>query len=472
MPMQVIPPCFRCIPALALCCTTFAFAADGDLDTSFGVNGLASTRFLNAGAAPLDTAVLPDGKVLVAAAVAQNSGETDAAVIRFNADGSIDDGFSFDGNVLTNLGGANDYLTAMAVQGDGKILLCGGTSQNDGSDAHDFGVVRLNADGSLDSSFGAGSGKVRIAFDEPTYGSDDICYAIAMQTDGKIVLAGYALKGGTAADYDFAVARLNTDGSLDTTFNQTGKQTVAFNFSGSSLDDEARSVAIDSDGGILVGGVADHGTAPTQRYDMAVARLTPDGQLDANFNTNGTVTIGFNMGGANASLIQQILIQPDRKIVAIGYVSQDTAGTYYAFAAARMFPDGSADTQFGSSGNGRVRIAFDLIPKAIDGALGGVLQSDGKIVLAGLAQTLASPQASAVAFARLGPEGVLDSTFGTSGKATYSVALGTAVAQAAFKPRLQNGRVVVAVGPNSGGSNGYIGAVRLDNDLIFTNGFE
>lgn len=466
------------LASLLLSAASMANAADGDLDTSFGTLGLGSTRFLAATPVPRDTVVLPDGKILVAAEIQQTSGgEVDSAVIRFNADGSIDDSFSFDGNVLTNFGGSTvqvqDQLRAMLVQPDGKIVLCGGTGEPNNSDAQDFGVVRLNSDGSLDTSFGSGTGKVRIAFDLGINATDDVCFAAAQQTDGKLVFVGRA-KVDLTHNYDFAVARLTSTGALDTTFNSTGKQTVAFDLSGSNFDDEAFTVAIDRDGGILVGGYADHGSSGTARADMAVARLLTNGQLDDNFNTDGKATITFSRnGGTDASVVEKLLIQPDGKLVLGGYASQDVAQTYFAFAVTRLFPDGSTDAAFGPNGNGRVRVKFDVITDSIDAAFGGLLQSDGKIVLAGLAETAASPQAAAVAFARLTAGGIVDTTFGNSGKAYDTLPLGSeTMVELAVGPKLQNGRIVAAVGQfdHTGGS--YVGVVRLQDDLIFSGGFQ
>ena len=162
----------------------------------------------------------------------------------------------------------------MAVQADGKIVI-GGSALRNGTGDFDFGVARLNADGSPDATFGT-AGKQTVAFDAG--GSDtDEARALAIQPDGKVVLAGSVTRD-FQRNFDFAVARLNADGSPDATFNGTGRQTVGFGAGPSSLD-QASAVALQTDGKIVVAGFA--ARALLGNLDFGVARLNRDGSLDA-----------------------------------------------------------------------------------------------------------------------------------------------------------------------------------------------
>src|SRR5205823_5199649 len=137
----------------------------------------------------------------------------DFAVARYNADGSLDTTFGSGGTVTTNFGPGATYDDAdgVAIQSDGKIVVAG-TCNRGGSD-NVFAVARYNADGSLDSTFGSGG---TVTTDFGLGGSDDSAYAVALQPDGKIVAAGATYLGGVPGD--FALARYNPDGTLDSTF--------------------------------------------------------------------------------------------------------------------------------------------------------------------------------------------------------------------------------------------------------------
>src|SRR3989304_3751293 len=169
----------------------------------------------------------------------------------FAQPGSLDTTFSSDGKVTTAIGSSDDYGYSVAVQTDGKIVVAG-RSYNGAND--DVAVVRYNSDGSLDNSFD-GDGKLTTAIGN----SYDYGYSVAVQTDGKIVVAGFSYNG---ANDDFAVVRYNSDGSLDNSFDGDGKLTIAI---GSSYD-EGRSVAVHPDGKIVVAGLSDNGPD----YDFAV----------------------------------------------------------------------------------------------------------------------------------------------------------------------------------------------------------
>jgi len=170
--------------------------------------------------------------------------------------GSLDTTFNTTGKVTTAIGAINDSALAVAIQSDGKIVAAG-YSYNGAN--YDFALVRYNTDGSLDTTFNT-TGKVTTAIGA----SNDSAYVIAIQSDGKIVAAGYSDNG---ANDDFALVRYNTDGSLDTTFNTTGKVTTAIGAS----NDYAYAVAIQSDGKIVAAGYSYNGA----NDDFALVRYLP-----------------------------------------------------------------------------------------------------------------------------------------------------------------------------------------------------
>ena len=213
------------------------------------------------------------------------------------------------------------------------------------------------ADGDLDTSFGTG-GKVVTSF----LGQDDFVRSVAIQSDGKIVVAGET-KNGT---YDeFALARYNPDGTLDTSFGNSGGKMIT---NSNNNGDHARSVAIQSDGKIVLAGAGDN----TGNDDFALYRYNTDGSLDSSFGTGGKV---FTAVGSGNDFAESVAIQSDGKIVVAGYSYN---GSNDDFALVRYNTDGSLDTSFDSDG----KVTTD-VGSGSDVANSVAIQSDGKIVAAG-----------------------------------------------------------------------------------------
>jgi large repetitive protein len=253
----------------------------GALDTTFGSGGTARFNFNTgfgtpAGGWAYDVTIQGDGKILVAGTnfTSQATGFT---VIRLNTNGTLDNTFGVSGVASIDLD-ATHYETAyaMQLQADGKIVLVGTVS------GVGFGVARLNANGTPDTTFASGGKRViaATAFGS-TYTNGGSAQGVALQSDGKIVVGGYVDDASYRGDW--AAARLNTDGSLDTSFSGDGL--VAFDFTG--LDDQALDVAIQTDGKIVLAGAAFMSPNGT---DSALARLNPDGSLDTSFDGDGKYT--------------------------------------------------------------------------------------------------------------------------------------------------------------------------------------
>lgn len=446
-----------------------SLAANGDLDPSFGIGGITTAGVTQAGfQLPVTPVVMPGGRILTCAPLGDNGASgTDFLVTRYLANGGLDTTFSFDGKVTVDFGGNNDQCNAIALQSDGKIVVVGTTNAAGNSD---FAIARLDADGTLDTSFGNGTGKSIVAFD--TGGSNaDIGANVAIQPDGKIVAVGWA---GSATNGDnFAIVRLLQDGTRDPAFNLTGRVTIGFDFAASAnKSDQADSVAIDPSGRILVGGVAQ---TSGQGFDFAVARLLPNGQLDADFDGDGRATIGFDLGASGSDLCYRMLLRHDGRIVLIGAADTSPSSTVNNdMAVARLLPDGSPDASFGIGG--KTVLSFDLIANGIDGAFAGVEQPNGKLIIGGIAQQNLSPLGTKGALARLNADGSLDGQFGTFGKVLLDFERTSPSQQFVLGLALQGTQIiasgVVAI-PGSGTAppqDAYV--ARLQNDLIFADGFD
>jgi uncharacterized delta-60 repeat protein len=337
------------------------YDSTGRIDRQFGDNGRVLTDFSGTGSTEEAFAVAIDsiGRIVVAGYSGSNV-DVDFAVARYNPDGTPDTTFNSTGKVLTNFGG-DDLGTAVAIDWNDKIVVAG---QSNAAGTEDFAVVRYNVDGTLDTTFNA-TGRV---LTDVGVGSLDVATAAVIQSDGKIVVGG--LSDASGNPYDFSLARYNPNGTLDLTFNATGK--VLTDFSGSGSYDVLQALAIQSDGNIVAAGDSN----ASGRRSFAVARYTTTGILDGTFNATGKVLTAFASATASA---QAVAIQSDGNIVAAGYIEvPDIEGRGFDFALARYNSDGTLDSTFNSTG----QVVTDI--GGADVAYGVGIQSDGKIVAAGV----------------------------------------------------------------------------------------
>jgi uncharacterized delta-60 repeat protein len=377
----------------------------GTLDPTFGSGGTVSVSlspslpadFLNA------LAIQPDGKLVAAGGV--NSGGTagEFAVARFNTDGSLDTGFGTNGSTFTALasvppGFANGTVArGVALQPDGKILLAG--SYSAGGGLSHFGLVRYNADGSLDQGFGSG-GIVKTAVD-----SSDFATAVALQADGKIVVVDSAPTDGGFSD--FAVVRYNSDGTLDTSFGTNGVVETPPPF---FTDAAAKAVVIQPDGKIVVGG---HTSTSGGGFRFAVLRYNPDGHLDPSFGSGGKVFDNFGPGFSFED-VRAIALQADGKIVATGAVLDPSSRVDVALA--RYNADGSRDTSFDGTGHATLNVNGTN-----DSGEAVAVQANGNVVVAGI---YGGPGGSSFLTVRYNTDGTLDAGFGSGGTAILKFAQG------------------------------------------------
>ena len=389
------------------------FNSDGSPDSNFGAGGQVTTDFPSFNYETGNALVLqPDGKLVVVGSVSTYTTGDVFALARYNPDGSLDSGFGSGGLVATpfsvyTLGGAR----AVALQPDGKLVVAGTLYPGQ----REFGVARYDADGSLDTSFASGGlatvpfyywesedaraivvqpdGKIvvggrgalaRLDTDgtlDPTFGSGGIAhltalvpgtaFALALQPDGKIVVAG--TDGG---GFDFAIARVNSDGSPDTSFSGDGVATMGFMPTAAYVS--AQAVIIQPDGKIVVAGSA----SGYQQY-FALARFDQDGTLDTGFGSGGGILTTFP--STIGQVAYALALQADGRIVVAGKAYLDPGTT--VFALARYLTDGALDLTFGTGG--RVMADFPASPK--DAAAAVALRPDGRIVAAGSLSEVPTP---------------------------------------------------------------------------------
>ena len=323
-----------------------------------------------------DLALQSDGKILVTGR-SWNGSSFEILLARYNSDGSLDTSFGGgDGLASADVGANDDYAGSVTVQVDGKILVAG--YSNNGTD-FDFALVRFNSDGTLDTGFGGGDGMVTTAIGAQS----DQGHGVAVQADGKIVVAGYTSNG---SNIDFAITRYNADGTLDTSFG--GGDGIATYDSGAA--DFGFSVAIQSDGKILAGGRING--------DFAILRFDTNGTLDTSFG-GGDGVATTNTGSSDFG--ESITLQPDGKILLAGYGYN---GSDDDVALLRYNSDGTLDTSFGG-GDGIVTTA---IGAGHDRGHGVAVHSDGKILVGGSSHNGADYD---FALVRYNSDGSLDTTF-------------------------------------------------------------
>ncbi|HEB70251.1 MAG TPA: hypothetical protein ENI88_11625 [Desulfobulbus sp.] len=398
--------------------TTMAHAKPGDLDSSFGSKGIVVTDIGNNQDMAESIAIQNDGKIL-AAGCSKNSSNNDVfTIVRYRTNGLLDSSFGTDGRVTTTTGNSGgDCANSIFIQNDGKIVAAGGLTivrynengaldgsfgnggkvstgtvdiydaviQNDGkivaagnayngSDL-DFAVVRYNSDGTVDSTFGNG-GKVIT----PIGSSYDRIVGVAIQSDGKIVVAGNSDYGDLSGNKYFALVRYTNNGVLDNTFGNNGKVLTAV---GGNYD-SASSLSIQKDGKIIVAGNSDG----NGKEDFAVVRYTNNGVLDNTFGNNGKVLTAVGIGGDYAA---DIAIQNNGKIVVVG-TSFSFEASDMVVAIVRYDSNGTPDNLFGNNGKVTTNIS-----SGGDEATNVAIQNDGKIVIVGFSNNSSSNSAFAIA---------------------------------------------------------------------------
>lgn len=397
------------LAAFSVARPAFAVAILGDLDKSFDEDGKVVTSFGYEGRATA-VALQPDGKIVAAGGAIDTPGGgfEDFALARYNANGSPDTSFGSGGKTVTKLSNYQDRINDMEIGSDGKIAAVG-FAENDASRVYEGVLTRYNANGSLDTSFGSG-GKVTSSFGDRSFNPQ----AVVPQPDGKIVIAGvsghdfvlirynangspdtsFGAGGKAVTDFDlgyeslndlavqpngkivavgssytsdwrnenFALARYNANGSPDTSFDGDGKLTTDTG----SVEERANNVAIQTDGKIVVAGHSYIGDNISGHRELALIRYNPDGSFDASFDGDGRL----NTPGAG-EYAEDLLLLSDGKILVLG------RGGYNEINFVRYDTGGSLDGAFGEGGKVNTWVSGGYMAQAL------AIQPDGRMVTAG-----------------------------------------------------------------------------------------
>jgi uncharacterized delta-60 repeat protein len=334
--------------------TLMRYNTNGTLDLTFNSTGMARTSISAKDDKAYSAVIQPDGKIIaVGTSGSVSSTVMDISLVRYNSDGTLDATFDNDGKVTTVVGPNVDVANSILLQPDGKILVLG-SSKN--ATTTDLLLLRYNTNGTLDLTFDNDGIVTTKIGTSSTSGS-----SLALQSDGKILATGTCTSGGVIS---MTLARYNTDGSLDISFDNDGFTTTSIGLSASG-----RTVLVQDDGKIVVAGSGNIGSS----YYFALVRHNSDGTLDLTFDNDGIVTTSFESSMYNYGTAAAM--QGDGKIIVAG--SSDIAN-YDMFAAARYNTDGTLDLSF--DGDGMLTTNVGVGDDKVSGI---ALQSDGKIILGG-----------------------------------------------------------------------------------------
>ena len=360
--------------------------------------------------------------------------------------GALDPTFGSGGTVTTSFGNtySNAHARALAIQPNGQIV-AGGDSTNGSFMQGYFDLARYNANGSLDSTFGS-KGLVQTKFASPV-----VAHALALQSDGKILLAG-------AYNGTFEIVRYNSNGSLDTMFGNRGKVSTPFPQGASAV----RSLALETLNGvtyIVAVGDVDVGSG----FAFGLARYNLNGSLDTSFGSGGEVVTSISTEAGEAEEQLGSVAQGDGKIVVVGGALPAGASSR-EFALARYSTDGSLDSTFGSGG-----IVFTAIGAGPAGAVGHAvaLQPNGELVVGGEAAVTSYDN---FAVARYNADGSLDTSFGSGGIVTTAIgSYNSSINGLAIQPA--DGKIIaVGVGPSSNNQSSALARYNPDGSLDTTFG--
>ncbi len=354
--------------------------------------------------------------------------------------GQLDPTFGSMGLVTTDFFQTNSVAHAIAIQADGKIVAGGLGGYTSG-----FALARYNANGSLDTTFGS-NGDGLVTFDFGGYSSE--LDGVAIQGDGKIVVAGWATTSYFDTQPKVVVARLNPNGSLDTSFGSQGKRIIVIG----GVDDEAHALAIQPDGKIVLVGQA---TSSSGSIYFTVLRLTNLGSFDLTFGNQGGFISHFP--GAVNDAAYAVRLQPDGKIVAAGYTGPATG----IFGVLRLTTSGAPDATFGNGGFVSTNFGGDDIVYGLGIQTDGKIDAAGEITVNGLAN---------FGLARYNANGTLDSSFGTGGKVTTAMGLQNWASIAKGLVIQPNGKLVAA-GYAYGGGNSAFAVARYTSNGALDSGF-
>lgn len=406
-------------------------AAPGDLDPSFGIGGKVTTSFGAVEAGAIRVAIDADGRI-IAAGFSLIGGVSDSILARYNNDGSLDNSFGTGGTIQTDFW-VNDGALSVLVDANGKIVVVGVT-RDFGSE--DFALVRYNQDGSLDTGFGTNGHVVT------DFGADEIARSIKIDVSGRIVVLG-TYHDTRNVTHEMALARYNSDGSIDSSFGTNGKLTSTFGAAFINASD----VVIDKFGKIVVAGsIGD---------DFTVARFNVDGSLDTSFDLDGKQVTSLGGVANHGGFVGGVIIDSRDRIIVVGSYYDPRTTTNLDLAIVRYLPSGTIDHSFGRSG--KTIIDFG----GIDGFHSVAIDRHGKIVVAG--ERIVDGNRD-VLVARLAADGLLDPSFGSGGFVTTAYGMESDSGNGMALDQI--GRIVVVGGTSSGDNREFAISRYLDPPTV------
>ncbi|WP_298223884.1 T9SS type A sorting domain-containing protein [Flavobacterium sp.] len=420
---------------------TDRYNTDGTLDTTFGTDGTVITDFGFGYNYVTAIALQPDGKVIVAGTSYNNQ----FAIARYTSSGYLDTTFDGDGKVITSLGsGLKSYTQYVSVQADGKIIVAGLSYPSIPPQEFSFSIAKYNPNGSLDTSFDS-DGIVNNTFDDAA-GTYINLNTIVEQPDGKFLVTTE-----TGNNFEFVIRRYNASGSDDTSFGNNGKSALFI-----QDDNKALGIALQQDQKIVVAGTSRSLASIEDVYEFNVVRYSTNGVPDVSFNNDGIIATKFD---SSNDLSTKLLIQPNDKIITVGVKKTYPFGTAgkELISISRTHTDGSLDSTFGTDG----KVVSDL-GQDYSKIKNAVLQPDGKILVSCETATFGNP--NEYFLIRYNNNGSLDTTFGNNGKTTLGYVT-------AILP-LPNGKIIIASEVYDAQNNLFLNLKSLNNDGSLDSTFE
>jgi uncharacterized delta-60 repeat protein len=413
----------------------------GSLDATFGTNGKVITAVTTLNDKSKDLLVQPDGKIIVGGEVSNVLGDTSyIELVRYNTNGSVDNSFGINGKVFTGFNNVNCSLKALALQPDGKIVAVGYTLDKAivANTKTDFAIVRYNPNGSLDTSFD-GDGRVTTDFNSDV----DIAYALAIQTDGKIVVVGDSKQG---RQMQSVMARYNPNGALDVTFNGNGKiLTSLFRDDGYQI----YTVTVLSDNNILLGKRTFSDSGQYQLVATDMLKYSSAGILDISFGN-----VGGRLNEVSQFPIHKVL--SNGKILIASYIFNPIDGS--SIQLLRYNANGRKDSTYGNQG-----IIITRYKNPAVSVTDFIEQKDGRIAVLARFSTFVSGQPDSFGLVRYNYDGSLDNTFGTLGNAHFPR---TFNGEQYNKLTIQSDGKLVACGTHTDPTNKFNFIVSRFNNLI------
>ncbi len=365
------------------------FAQAGTLDQSFGNGGKVITKLSATDFGEISSIALQQDGKIVATGYSFNAVTSKyyLKTLRYKTSGVLDSSFGNNGIVTTAISLVDEDATSIVVQANGKILVTGYAMLA----SYDFVIIRYKPNGNLDSSFGLNGIVIK------DLGDDEYANTMALQADGKILIAGSASNGN---NQDFTVLRYDTNGTIDNTFGSSGKVMIPM---ATGTEDIPISMLVQPDGKIVLGGFSFNTTTFINK--ISIARISATGVLDNTFGSSGKILSSLNAAG---DMVFSIALQSDGKILATGSSDRTTSDILLL----RYTASGLPDNTFGTSG-----VVYTGFGNKADQGISVAVQANGKIWVSGTTDS----NATDFALLRYNANGTLDNGFGNGGKVVTNI---------------------------------------------------